>query len=140
MGNIVIQALAVLSAPLLYGILCLPLAGIFLAQFPERLNALGGTHDPKLVVGIEALQLLTLLLCGAAVELIAGRSDSSYRTLLTATATMLAIGIAVQYRYWSTMPTWNHIVFFMLILVGMPAGAVWLRRRRRRRRPTGPQT
>ena len=128
MPKLMMQALAVLSAPLLYGILCLPLMGAFLALFPEHINALGGTHHLKLVLCVEVMQLLTLFLCGAAVQWIAGRSDTTHGPLVLATLTMLGIGITVQYQYWSAMPTWHHYIFFMLIVVAMPAGALWVRR------------
>lgn len=128
MPTVMAQVLAVLSAPLLYGALCVPLTGALLAQFPEHINALGGTHNPNLVFAVEVMQLLTLFLCGAVVQWIAGRSDATYRPLIIATLIMLGIGITVQYQYWSAMPTWHHYVFFLLIVVAMPAGALWVRR------------
>jgi len=122
--------LAILSAPMLYGVLCVPLTSAFLARFPAHLNALGGTHNPKLVLCVEVMQLLTLFLCGAAVQWIAGRSKVAHRILVTATLTMLSIGVAAQYQYWSAMPAWHHYIFFLLIVAAMPTGALWVRRAR----------
>ena len=127
MPKIMAQSLAVLSAPLLYGVLCLPLMGFVLEQFPEHINARGGTHNPRLVFYVEVMQLITLFLGGVVVQWIAGRSDTTYWPLIIATLTMLGIGIAVQYQYWSAMPTWHHYIFFLIIVVAMPAGALWVR-------------
>lgn len=130
LSRLFIETLAILSAPLLYGLLCIPLTGLFLAQFPDSLNAQGGTHDTPLVLGVEALQFITLLICGAAVEWISSKSAVSHRALVVATVVMLAIAVSVQYQYWSALPTWHHFVFFALILIGMPMGGLALRKRR----------
>ena len=41
---------SVLSAPLLYGVLCVPLLGMFYGQFPELINEQGGTRNVPLLL------------------------------------------------------------------------------------------
>jgi len=120
--------LAIFSAPVLYGVVCVPATGFLMAQFPEAINPQGGTHVTALVLGIELLQLATLVTCGAVVELISGRVDPSSRSITVATLLMLSIAIAVQAQYWTALPVWHHGIFFLLILTGMPAGRFWVRR------------
>ena len=65
--NPVLSVVAVLSAPFLYGLICVPLVAMLAGAFPELLNEAGGTHDVMLTLQIEIVQLVGLLLIGAAV-------------------------------------------------------------------------
>jgi len=130
MRSATLVVLAIFSAPLLYGVVCVPATGLLLAQFPEALNSQGGTHVTALVLGIELLQMITLISCGAAVELISGRVDQSFRSITLATIFMLSIAIAVQTQYWTALPVWHHGIFFLLILTGMPAGRFLIRQQK----------
>ena len=60
-------------APLLYGLLCLPLLGWWLSLFPHKVNDLGGTFYLPLVVSVEALQ---------AVDSLAWFANERYRPFL----------------------------------------------------------
>ena len=111
-------------APLLYGLLCLPLLGWWLSLFPNKVNELGGTFYVPLVVSIEALQAVVLLLCGMAVAMVGGIGPWQRVCMVAATLDMLVIGVMVQRQFWEALPPWHHWIFFLLILVMMPLGGV----------------
>ena len=62
--KVLISIVAVFSAPLIYGLLCVPLVGVLMTFQPDLVNDLGGTHDVMLTLQIETLQLQVLLLVG----------------------------------------------------------------------------
>lgn len=62
-------------APVLYGLLCLPLLGWWMSLFPHKINELGGTHYLPLVISIEVLQAIVLLVCGMAVAIAGGNGQ-----------------------------------------------------------------
>ncbi len=112
---------AVLSAPLVYGFVCVPLVGVVMSMYPEITNPEGGSHDTLLILKVEFVQLAVLLLAGFIVAVI-----SPARQMLhtgAAVVLMLGIGVSVQLQYWDAMPAWHHFVFFGLIVLGMLAGA-----------------
>jgi len=111
-------------APLLYGLLCLPLLGWWLSLFPNKVNELGGTFYLPLVVSVEALQAVVLLLCGMAVAMVGGIGPWQRVCMVAATLDMLVIGVMVQRQFWEALPPWHHWIFFSLILVMMPLGGV----------------
>ena len=112
---------AVLSAPVVYGFICVPLVGVLMSLYPEALNDQGGTFNTLLTLKVEALQLVIIVVCGMAVAAIA--PSKPYVHAAFATALMLAIGVSVQLSFWDAMLVWHHYVFFMCILAGMPIGA-----------------
>jgi hypothetical protein len=118
------------AAPLLYGLLCLPLLGWWMDFFPSKVNELGGTFYAPLVVSIELLQAAVLLLCGMAVALIGGTDRWQKVCVAMATVDMLAIGVMVQWQFWEALPVWHHWIFFLLILTLMPLGAAAIGRLR----------
>ena len=120
------SVLSVISAPLLYGVLCVPLLGLLYAQFPELLNEQGGTSSVPLLLGTEAFQLLIITVCGYVVARIAPRHLRHH--VVIATVLMLLIGVSVQLSFWDAVPAWHHFVFFALIVAGMHLGG-HLRRR-----------
>ena len=111
-------------APLLYGLLCLPLLGWWLSLFPNKVNDLGGTFHLPLVVSVEALQAVVLLLCGMAVAMVGGIGPWQRVCMVAATLDMLVIGVMVQRQFWEALPLWHHWIFFLLILVMMPLGGI----------------
>jgi hypothetical protein len=117
---------SVLSAPALYGLLCVPLLGLLYSQFPELTNEQGGTRSVPLLLLTEAFQLLILIVCGYVVALLAPRHAEHH--VVIATVIMMLIGVSVQLSFWDAVPTWHHFIFFACILGGMYLGG-WLRRR-----------
>ncbi len=75
-----------------------------------------------LTLQAEALQPIVLIICGFAVAAIARFKPMLHVGI--ATAVMLAIGILVQMNFWDSMLVWHHFVFFALILVFLPVGAL----------------
>ena len=117
-------------APLLYGVLCMPLLGWWLGFFPSKVNELGGTFPLPLVVSIEVLQAAVLILCGMAVAVIGGKGSWQRVCLAITTVDMLVIGVVVQRQFWEALPVWHHWIFFLLILIMMPLGGALTRRLR----------
>ncbi len=113
---------SVLSAPLLYGVLCVPLVTLFYGQFPELINEQGGTRNVPLLLGTEVLQFLVLFLCGYVVSILAPRHHHHH--VVIATLVMLLIGVSVQLSFWDAVPTWHHFVFFGSIIVAMHLGSL----------------
>jgi hypothetical protein len=119
---------SLITAPLIYGVLCVPLLAWWIGLFPQHVNGLGGTSSVPLVLSIEALQTIILLLCGVAVGLISGEGRWRTICLMGATADMLLIGISVQTQFWESMPVWHHWTFFALITICLPLGG-WMSHR-----------
>jgi hypothetical protein len=118
-----LELIAIISPPILYGLICLPLSNALLAQYPNEVNSLGGTHSTPLVVAIELIQLITLIVCGAALQGIAGHLPRFKLLLLGITVEMLVIAIWVEAQYWNAMPIWHHFVFFALVILGLAIGS-----------------
>lgn len=111
---------SVLSAPVLYGVLCVPALGMLYAQFPQIVNPQGGTHSVPLLLGTEIFQLLIITVCGYVVARIAPWHLRHH--VVIATVVMLIIGVSVQLSFWEAVPTWHHYVFFACIVAGMHLG------------------
>ena len=121
---------SLLAAPLLYGLLCLPLLSWWMSLFPRYINELSGSFYVPLVVSIEVLQAAVLLLCGMVVAFLGGAGGWQKLCLTLATLDMLIIGVMVQRQFWEALPVWHHWVFFSLIALMMPlGGAIILRLR-----------
>jgi len=123
---------ALFAAPLLYGLLCVPLLSWWMSLFPRHINELGGSFYTPLVVSIEVLQAAVLLLCGMVVAFLGGAGGWQKLCLMLATLDMLIIGVMVQRQFWEALPAWHHWVFFSLIVIMMPLGGVLARRLPRR--------
>ena len=119
---------SVIAAPLIYGVLCVPLLAWWIGNFPSYVNSLGGTFHVPLVLSIELMQAIVLLLCGIAVGFISGGGRWRVVCLAGATADMLLIGISVQTQFWESMPVWHHWIFFALIVICLPLGG-WISHR-----------
>ena len=114
------SVLSVLSAPILYGVLCVPLLGVLYAQFPNLVNEHGGTHSVPLLIGTELFQLLIITFCGYVVARVAPWHLRHH--VVIATVVMLVIGVSVQLSFWESAPAWHHYVFFACVLGGMYLG------------------
>ena len=114
------SVLSVLSAPILYGVLCVPLLGLFYGQFPELVNEQGGTRSVPLLLGTELFQLLILTVCGYVVALLAPQHIRHH--VVIATVLMMVIGVSVQLSFWDAVPAWHHYVFFASIIGGIYLG------------------
>jgi hypothetical protein len=114
--------LSVLSAPLIYGVFCVPLLSLLYGQFPELINAQGGTSSVPLLLATEVFQLIMLTVCGYVVAWIAPRHLRHH--VIIATVVMLVIGVSVQLSFWDAVPQWHHYVFFACIFLGMLLGAL----------------
>jgi hypothetical protein len=112
---------SVLSAPVLYGLLCVPALGLLYAQFPHLVNEQGGTTSVPLLLGTELFQLLIITLCGYVVARLAPWHLRHH--VVIATVVMLLIGVSVQLSFWEAVPAWHHFVFFACIVGGMHLGA-----------------
>lgn len=121
MKKIVLSIVSVLSAPVVYGVVCVPLVGWLSAQFPVLLNEAGGTYDVTLTLQIELVQALTLLVIGCLVAALAPTRPAVH--VAVAVVLMMGIGLAVQTSFWDAMLVWHHFVFFACILLALPAGA-----------------
>lgn len=127
-----------IAAPLIYGVLCVPLLAWWIVRFPQQVNGLGGTSYVPLVLSIEALQATILLLCGVAVGFISGEGRCRTVCLVGATADMLLIGISVQTQFWESMPVWHHWIFCALIATCLPLGG-WISHRLKPGRAEAPE-
>ena len=114
------SVLSVLSAPVLYGVLCVPVLALLYAQFPDVVNEQGGTHSLPLLVVTELFQLLVITLCGYTVARLAPWHLRHH--VVVATVVMLVIGVSVQLSFWESVPVWHHYVFFACIVAGMHLG------------------
>ena len=123
MRTIAREFIAIISPPLLYGLLCLPLTGMLLAQYPNAVNNLGGTHNTSLVIAIEFIQCATLMICGGVIYFIAGQQPRYKMLQEGVVIEMLAIAIWVEVQYWGARPVGHHFVFFTLIVCGIPMGS-----------------
>lgn len=118
------SALSVLCAPLLYGVLCVPLLGVLMSMYPDLLNEAGGTYDVALTVKSELLQGIMMVIIGFVVALVAPSKPMVHTSV--AVLLMLVIGISVQLSFWDSMLVWHHFVFFGLIIASLYLGA-WLK-------------
>lgn len=113
---------SLIVAPLVYGLVCVPLLAWWVSLYPNYINGLGGTFHVPLVLSIEVLQATMLLLCGIAVGWVSGTGRWRTMCVMGATADMLVIGVSVQRQFWDSMPVWHHWIFFGLIVVCLPLG------------------
>ena len=85
---------AILSAPVIYGVICVPSVGFLMSSSPELLNEQGGTFDVTLTLTAELIQFVVLVACGYFSALIAGREELKHG--LAVTVVMLAIAIGTD--------------------------------------------
>ena len=136
---------ALITPPLIYGLICLPLSQWVLGFFPEAVSESGAVFDVGATFAIEAVQCVTLLICGASIAILSPSNASLNVVVALATAFMFAIALFVQYQYWDQMLIWHHFVFFTMVLILQPLGAAWYvtfrtRRMHRKAPATTPNT
>lgn len=120
--NYVRSILAVLSAPVIYGVFCVPLVGMLMSLNSELVNDMGGTYDVALTLQVELLQIVILLIIGFLVASIAPAKPVLHTVL--AIVLMLGIGVSVQLSFWDSMLVWHHFVFFTSIVLALLVGCL----------------
>ena len=115
--------LAVLSAPIVYGAVCVPTNWLVVKLFPSHFDQNWITKNHALLL---LLVSLTIFFAGASgfVGAVIARDKIMVHTVAICVL-QLAIGVAVQRQYWNAMPLWYHFSFFGLLVMGIPIGA-WL--------------
>lgn len=116
------SVLAVLSGPVVYGLICVPMNWIMTKLFPDYFDEQWTTrHSGMLVV----LVSLTILYAGAS-GFVGGwiAKDNVMAHIAVMCVLQLGIGILVQRQYWDTLPLWYHYTFFVLLLVGIVLGGL----------------
>ena len=113
--------IAVLSGPVVYGVLCVPIDFLVVTLFPSHFNEHWVTDH----TGILALLVsLTIIYAGASGFVCAMLARHHVVSHVTAMAILqLAIGIAVQSQSWTVLPVWYHYTFFVLLISGILMGA-----------------
>ncbi len=119
--NFLRSIVSILSAPLLYGMICVPTLGILYSQLPHLVNEQGGSRHVPLLLGTEFIQFLALVLCGYVTARLAPRREWLHTVI--AIILMLTVAVNVQLSFWDAVPFWHHFVFFASIVVGMSLGA-----------------
>jgi len=115
--------LAVLSGPVVFGLVCVPSNWLVVKLFPSHFDDQWQTKQPALLL---LLVSLTLVFAGASGYV--GGWIAQENVKMTAAALcllQLAIGIAVQRQYWDSLPLWYHLTFFLLLIAGIILGT-WL--------------
>ena len=117
------SVLAVLSAPIVYGAICVPTNWLVVKLFPTQFDENWMTKHNGLLV---LLVSLTVVFAGASgfVGAVIARENITYHVAAICIV-QLAIGIAVQRQYWNDLPLWYHLSFFALLVLGITLGA-WL--------------
>jgi len=115
--------IAVLSAPIVYGAICVPVNWLIVKLFPSHFDEHWITKNNALL-----LLLVSLTIFFAGVSGFVGAAIARDKIMYHSAAIcilQLAIGIAVQRQYWNVLPLWYHVWFFALLVLGIPIGA-WL--------------
>jgi len=115
--------LAVLSGPVVYGLVCVPCNWVIVKLFPSHFDERWQTQH----VGLLLLMVSLTVVYGGASGLVGGSIAGEHVRMATVglCVVQLGIGVAVQRQYWEALPLWYHLSFFVLLLAGIVAGA-WL--------------
>lgn len=114
--------LAVLSGPVVFGLVCLPVNWIIVKLFPRYFDEQWNTqHTGMLVLHVS----LTILYAGAS-GFVGGwiAKDNIMAHVAVMSVLQLGIGIFVQRQYWNILPLWYHLTFFVLLVVGIVIGGI----------------
>ncbi|HRW07199.1 MAG TPA: hypothetical protein P5121_18980 [Caldilineaceae bacterium] len=88
---------------------------------PTSFREDGSTDSTLLIAVILLLSLLFSLIAGAvAARVTRGSATAALWTLGVA---LLAVGIFVQLQYWALFPLWYNLLFLILLIPGVFAGA-----------------
>lgn len=113
--------LAVLSGPIVYGIVCVPTNWLVVRLFPSHFDENWVTRSPRLLVLLVSLTVLFAGAAGLVTVLIAG--DRILWHVVALCALLVAIGVGVQRQFWDRLPLWYHLAFFVLLILGTVLGA-----------------
>lgn len=117
------MVLAVLSGPVVFGLVCVPSNWLVVKLFPTHFDEQWQTRHTGLLLLLVSLTLVFAAASGFVGGWIAKQN------ITTAVAGLcvlqLGIGIAVQRHFWDTLPLWYHLTFFVLLLAGIILGG-WL--------------
>lgn len=116
------SVLAVLSGPVVFGLICVPMNWIMIKLFPDYFDEQWNTQRPGMLV---VLVSLTILYAGAS-GFVGGwiAKDNVMAHIAVMCVLQLVIGVLVQRQYWDTLPLWYHFTFFVLLLVGIVLGGI----------------
>ena len=118
--------LAVVLAPIYYGVICLPGNALLMMAFP----AIGeGTAAPTVLYLVLALTVSLGYAAFAGFCSAWTAADGGRQLGLWAGAVLLAVGVAVQASFWNALPVWYHIAFLATIIPLTVLGASWYRPR-----------
>ena len=115
MGRLI---LAILAAPLLWGVVMLPFNLLLISMYPETAQA------PPYPTSY--LLIALILSCGY--SLFAGFSaawiarSSEPRVGIGAGIALLIVGLGVQVGQWNEIPLWYHLIFLVLLIPMCIAG------------------
>lgn len=115
------SVLAVLSGPVVYGVLCVPVNWLIVKLFPSQFDERWVTDNTGLLL---LLVSLTIVFAGASGFVGGCIAQQNVMKHAAAMCTLqLAIGIIVQWQYWDVQPLWYHFTFFALLIAGVFLGA-----------------
>ncbi|NJN53145.1 MAG: hypothetical protein HC809_16695, partial [Gammaproteobacteria bacterium] len=118
------SVIAVIMAPIVWGVVMLPGNMLLLVLFP------GADVEPRVGYLVAALvgSVIYSLIAGVTTAFIIGRNAKLHG--IWAGIALLAVGVMVQVQAWDVLPLWYHLVFLTLLVPACVAGAVWAGRRR----------
>jgi hypothetical protein len=92
---------------------------------PSSFREDGSTDSTLLIAIILLLSLLFSLIAGATAARVARGSATA--ALWTLGIALLAVGIFVQLQFWALFPLWYNLLFLILLIPGVFAGARFVR-------------
>lgn len=117
------STLAVLSAPVVFGLVCLPTNWLIVKLFPSHFDENWLTKNTGLLVLLVSLTALFAAASEFVGAAIARKNITAH--IIAICLLQLANGVGAQRQYWDVLPLWYHLTFFVLLLVGIPLGG-WL--------------
>ena len=113
--------LAVLSAPVVYGLVCVPANWLVVKLFPTHFDENWLTSHTGVLALLVSLTVVFAAASGFVGAWIA--QETAWACAIAICVLQLGIGIAVQRQYWNVLPLWYHLTFFALLIVGVIIGA-----------------
>jgi len=114
------SVLAVLAAPVVWGLVMLPVDFLLQLVFPDAHVALPTTY---LIVNLIASVGYSVV-AGAVSAWIAGRRAVAHG--VGAGLALFAVGLMVQLPAWDLLPIWYHLGFLVMLVPACVAGAAWV--------------
>ncbi len=112
-------ALAILLAPVFWGLLSLPGNQLIFLVFPE---AADGAATPLGYLSMAlAFSVVYSAFAGFCSAMVAG--TSAMRLGVGAGIAVAAVGLAVQITYWDALPVWYHLTFLALLIPSTMLGS-----------------